>query len=126
MIESRVSSSQLKELVADSKQVAEHYDPVDLFNDVAAALEDEFPGILGADVPQDEPLLSGQQPSASPLDDALADVVDPRPDGPATGVGPEAISDRTNTATVQALEHLHAAGVLSDAQFETKKAELDR
>ena len=106
--------------------VAEHYDPVDLFNDVAAALEDEFPGILGADVPQDEPLLSGQQPSASPLHDALADVADPRPDGPATGAGPDALSDRTNTATVQALEHLHAAGVLSDAQFETKKAELDR
>ncbi len=106
--------------------VAEHYDPVDLFSDVASALEDEFPGILGADVPQDEPVVASHEPNDRPVEQAFGDVADPPAQAPVTAVGPDAAGDRTNTAALQALQHLHAAGVLSDAQFEAKKAELIR
>jgi hypothetical protein len=106
--------------------VAEHYDPVDLFIDVASALEDEFPGILGAEVPQDEPVVAWEDRDAQPAQEARADVRDPSAEGPTTAVDPDAASDRQNTATLRSLEHLHAAGVLSDAQFEAKKAELNR
>lgn len=106
--------------------VAEHYDPVDLFSDVASALEDEFPGMFEAEMPQDEPLVASHEPNTRPVEEAPADLVDPRGEGPATAIGADAAGDRTNTAGLQALEHLHAAGVLTDAQFEAKKADLVR
>lgn len=105
--------------------VAEHYDPVDLFSDVASALEDEFPGILGAEVPQDEPFVTSQEPGDA-REEAPGEVADPPAEGPVTAVGPDAAGDRTNSVTLQSLEHLHAAGVLNDAQFEAKKADLIR
>ena len=105
--------------------VAEHYDPVDLFSDVASALEDEFPGILGNEEPQDEPVAS-QEPDDPAAAQASREVADPPAQGRVTAVGPDAAGDRTNSAALQSLEHLHAAGVLTDAQFEAKKADLIR
>jgi hypothetical protein len=100
--------------ITSPDDVAEHYDPVDLFNDVVSAIEDEFPGLLGAQSAQDE------------AEDELMDAGDPGAAGSATEVGPDAAGDRTETAAVQALTHLHAAGVLTDAEFEAKKSELNR
>ncbi len=87
--------------IGSPDDVAEHYDPVDLFNDVASAIEDEFPGLLGEDEPEEE-LETEHTAAEDPTD------------------------DRAESASVQSLKRLHAAGVLSDAQFEAKKAELNR
>ncbi len=87
--------------VSSPDDVAEHYDPVDLFNDVASAIEDEFPGLLGEDESEQES------------------------DGEITAAE-ESADDQAESASVQSLKRLHAAGVLSDAQFEAKKAELNR
>jgi len=100
--------------ITSPDDMAEHYDPVDLFNDVASAIEDEFPGLLGAESPEEE------------SEAELIDADDPSAEGPAAAAGADPPIDRTDTATLQALKHLHAAGVLSDAQFEAKKSELNR
>lgn len=85
--------------ISSPDDVAENYDPVDLFSDLASALEDEFPDLAGSD--------GGLE-------------MQPEPDASReTAAG-------TNSATIEALEHLHAAGVLSDAEFRAKKVELDR
>ena len=80
--------------------VAEHYDTVDLFADVADTVAEAFPAIGGSEPPEE-------------------------PEEPA-----EAVEDETEpaeeSATLRSLEHLHAAGVLSDAEFEAKKIELQR
>ena len=85
--------------ISSPDDVAENYDPVDLFSDIASALEDEFTDLAETDVA-----------AASPTEPE--DAVDP-----ATG---------THSATLEVLEHLHVAGVLDDAEFRAKKADLDR
>ena len=93
-------------------EVAEHYDPADLFADLADAVADAFPEIDPAE--------------------SAAEAPDPEPpadDLPAATTTPTTAADdhpSEESATLQSLRSLHAAGVLNDEQFEAKRAELRR
>ena len=86
--------------------VAEHYDPADLFADLADAVADAFPEIDPAasagEAADPEPEPRDQPAAIAPADDPLAE----------------------ESATLQSLRTLHAAGVLTDEEFEAKRAEL--
>ena len=88
--------------ISSPDDVAENYDPVDLFSDVASALEDEFPE-LSESVAEADVEGNGEEAAA--------------PDEPSDGPG---------SATLRSLDRLRAAGVLNEAEYEAKKAELDR
>jgi hypothetical protein len=125
--------------IVSPEQVADHYDPVDLFDDVAAAVEEAFPDIdTGADVDDGE----ADEAEDNRLDDrgtgaGSAGGGTSAPSEPTAepwlarqrratgGIGDEAGDGRDETASMEILRHLHEAGVYSDAEFAAKKAELD-
>lgn len=86
--------------------VAEHYDPADLFADLADAVADAFPEI--------DPAASAGQ--------AVEPKLQPR--DPPAAIAPAEDGQPQESATLQSLRNLHAAGVLTDEQFEAKRAEL--
>ncbi|HEX7948935.1 MAG TPA: SHOCT domain-containing protein [Candidatus Limnocylindrales bacterium] len=102
-----------------SADVVDFYDPVDLFDDLAGAIEDAFPEL--ADEADEMP----SAPSAAPTD-RPAPSIDPwlnrmpRPDAAQADGAP------LETASLTILRDLHAAGVFSDEEFARRKAELDR
>ena len=88
--------------------VAENYDPVDLFSDVADAVAEAF-------LDRDE-----DEPPEEPMPVTAAASV-PLPWEPPADPGGE-----EESATMRNLRKLREAGVLSQAEFEARKAELHR
>jgi hypothetical protein len=108
--------------------IAEHYDPVDLFADVADAVAEAFLGVDDDEVPSDAPDIAPARSggevrsTAGPEPSFVAPPTDDSGDSEAPNDSPPA----QESATLRVLENLHAAGILTDADFEAKKAELDR
>lgn len=106
-----------------SDDVVDFYDPVDLFDDLAGAIEDAFPELSddAGDRPSAELAVaaapsSGSRPAPS-IDPWLARM--PRPDATGGGGPPE-------SASMTILRDLHAAGVFSDEEFAARKAKLEQ
>ena len=140
------------EVVASPERVAAHYDPVDLFNDLADALEELFPGLdEDADDRSDEagspepieryapPERTGPRAAPERMESLapLEPIRSPAPIPPTAPIAPPTwISDHGanepsagDTAEpfreqIRALEDLRNAGVLTPAQFETAKGKL--
>lgn len=87
--------------------VAEHYDAVDLFADIADTVVEAFPEIDDTGGPEEAP---DDEADGSADDDV----------GVASGNDPAA----QESATLRVLQNLHAAGILTDAEFESKRSEL--
>ena len=102
-----------------SDDVVDFYDPVDLFDDLAGAIEDAFPEL----VDDADDMLSAT--SAAPSAPAGAPSIDPwlarmpRPEAAGDGAPPE-------SASMTILKDLHAAGVFSDEEFAARKAKLEQ
>jgi hypothetical protein len=102
--------------------VVAFYDPVDLFDDVAGAVEDAFPGVAD----EDGDALSGTPPApAPPTAERTAPSIDP---WLARIPRPEAVPEDAplESASMTILRDLHAAGVFSDEEFARRLAELER
>lgn len=136
------------EAVASPEGVAAHYDPVDLFNDLADALEELFPGIdEDATTHADEDDARGARAvraaeagEESGVPEAHEKLATAEPPGTALQTGPIAPPGwSTSTEAhepgvgggsepfreqLRALEDLRNAGVLTPAQFENAKAHL--
>jgi hypothetical protein len=114
--------------VRSAEDVADHYDPVDVFTDLADAIAETFPGL------EDEEALAGS---------GWADAADSNGGTTANPESPESSSDAGDGASlgadmgtdrraaphgeqIRALEDLRKAGVMTQAQFEAAKAKLDR
>ena len=118
--------------VSSAEDVADHYDPFDVFTDLADALAETFPGL------EDEAALA---------DSEWAAAADSNGGGSASRVSPSSPSDARDGAAsrasggpaengdrpaaphgeqIRALEDLMRAGVMTQAQFEAAKAKLDR
>lgn len=102
--------------------VVDFYDPVDLFDDLAGAIEEAVPGLADDD---------GDAVGSAPLDAAS-----PPASGRAPGIDPwlaripraEPAQDGApvESASMTILKDLHAAGVFSDEEFAARKAKLEQ
>lgn len=98
--------------IGSPADVVRYYDPTDVFLDLADAVLDAFPAL--ADESAEEAGSDGSaaaHPAAVPPVDAVPDAE------PTTAVG--------GRATGRMLEDLHRAGVLSDAEYDRLRAQLD-
>lgn len=130
--------------------VAAHYDPVDLFNDLADALEELFPGLAenaGSEADEDA-LPDAPEPFEPPTWIGPTEPPTPEPIAPPETAAPAGPFERPQTAApgwstpterdepavadglepfreqLRALQDLRNAGVLTPAQFEAAKAKL--
>lgn len=103
--------------------VVDFYDPVDLFDDVAAAIEDAVPGLADDDGDAFEgapaaapPATTGQAaPSIEPWLARMPQIAERPPEG-----------EPLESASMTILKDLHAAGVFSDEEFAARKAKLEQ
>jgi hypothetical protein len=113
--------------VSSPDDVAERYEPGDLFTDLANAIAERFQGVSDpeelVDAPTEPHFSTGEEvvPTGALGDAALPPSPTDAWDEPTAA---EDLPKAHGTATLRALESLHAAGVLTDAQFDAKKAEL--
>lgn len=96
--------------------IVDYYDPVDLFEDLADAIAEAFPGM-----DEEERVTWGasEQQGASDAD-AVAGTATPERSASAAPKDEPA----QKTEMLRVLEDLHAAGAMTDAQFEAQKAEI--
>lgn len=111
------------EPVDSPEDVADHYDPVDLFTDLADAIEEMFPGLIDPQRTDLPPLPPVEPPPRGP--GAL-----PRPIEEAAPAGEQAASSTDQAAPeteqLRVLEDLHRAGAITDSQLDEAKANLTR
>lgn len=114
------------QILDSADAIAEHYDPADLFADVADALAEALAGFDDEDEPAE---TQGDAPAARRYEAPMTAV----PEAPfvahAASYKTEAHAAEESplaeeSATLRSLKHLHAAGILTDAEFEAKKTEL--
>lgn len=108
--------------IGSPDDVVDFYDPVDLFDDVAGAIEEAVPGLADddGDALDSAPLDALSSPASHPapsIDPWLARI-------PAAESAPDGAPVESASMTI--LRDLHAAGVFSDEEFAARKAKLEQ
>jgi hypothetical protein len=107
----------------DPDDVVDFYDPVDLFDDVAGAIEDAFPEL--ADDGGDALDVLSPGAAASPPDRPTPSI-DPWLARMPAGSDAPPEGTPIESASMTILKDLHAAGVFSDEEFAARKAKLEQ
>jgi len=107
--------------------IVEHYDPVDLFADLANAIAEAFPGVDDQGMPAEaldhaRLVAADEVPAAATQEWSF--LAPPGDDIGDAGAPPNSPGAH-ESEMLRVLKDLHVAGVLTDTEFEAKKAELD-